>query len=99
MEELYEHIFSMEGVSQHPAYHGFSYGLLIVEDGKPICCFYVDDNADRKLQDVLSHGMFEIYSIGEHRTEMYYGYVTDGSQFFCEEMVYPRDEQNGGSLL
>ena len=99
MEELYANIFNMEGVAQHPAYRGFSYGLLIVEDGRPVCCFYVDENADRKLQYILSNGMFEIYSVGSHRTEMYYGYVTDGSQFFCEEMVYPKENGNEDSLL
>ena len=99
MEELYTHIFSMAGVAQHPAYHGFSYGLLIVEDGKPVCCFYVDDNADQKLQFILSHGMFEIYSVGQHKTEVYYGEVTDGTHFFCEETVYPRENQNEGSFL
>ena len=98
MEELYSHIFSMEGVSQHPAYHGFSYGLLIVEDGKPVCCFYVDDNADQKLQFVLSHGMLQVYNIGKRKTEIYYGYVTDGNQFFCEETVFPRENENEGSI-
>ena len=99
MEELYANIFDMEGVAQHPAYHGFSYGMLVVEDGRPVCCFYLDDSADQKLQYILSHGMIEIYSVGGRRTEIYYGYVTDGHRFFCEELVYPRQNQTEGGLL
>lgn len=97
MEELYAHIFDMNGVAERPPYHGFSYGLLIVEDSKPVCCFYIDDNTDRKLQYIMTHGMVEIYAAGKHTTEIYYGYVTDGEQFFCEELLYPRE--NTGELL
>ena len=39
LEESYENIFDMEGVPQHPPFHGFSYGVLIVEDGRPMVCF------------------------------------------------------------
>ena len=99
MEELYANILDMQGVAQHPAYHGYSYGLLIVEDGRPMVCFYVDDAADQKLQYILSHGMVEFYSVGEHQTKIYYGYVTDGERFFCEELVYPRQNQTEGGIL
>ena len=91
MEELYSHIFSMEGVPQHPPYHGFSYGILIVEDGKPISCVYFEEYVDQKMQYILSNGTFQVFSQGKRKTEIYYGYVTDGSQFFCEETVYPRE--------
>ena len=43
--------------------------------------------------------MIEIYSMGTQRTEIYYGYVTDGTQFFCEELVYPKQNQTEGGLL
>ena len=99
MEELYAHIYDMDGVAERPAYHGFSYGLLIVENAKPVCCFYVDENTDQKLQFILNHGMIEIYSVGDRSTEIYYGYVTDGEQFFCEELIYPRNNEDRGELL
>ena len=98
MEALYDHIFDMEGVQEQPAYHGYSYGLLLVENGRPVCCFYVDDDTDQRVQYVLSHGMVEIYTPGTQRLEIYYGYVTDGERFFCEEMVYPRQNERGGIL-
>ena len=98
-EELYENIFALEGVPTHPAYHGFSYGLLLVEDGRPMCCFYINEQADQKLQYIMSRGMFQIYCSSRHQTEIFYGYVTDGSQFFCEEQVYPRENQREGGLL
>ena len=98
-EELYGNIFDMEGVPQHPPYRGFSYGLLMVEDGHPLCCFYVDEKADQKLQYIMSHGMIQFYVSGRRQTEIFYGYVTDGSQFFCEEQVYPRENQWEGGLL
>ena len=99
MEELYANIFEMEGVAQHPAYHGVSYGLLIVENDRPAVCFYVDDAADQKLQYILSNGMIEFYSVGGQRTQIFYGYVTDGERFFCEQQVYPRQNQTEGGLL
>lgn len=99
LEELYDNIFDMEGVPQHPAYHGFSYGLLMVEDGRPLCCFYVNEQADQKLQFILSHGMLQFYVSGSRKTEIFYGYVTDGTQFFCEEQIYPRENQWEGGLL
>ena len=99
INDLYENIFDMAGVAQHPAYHGFSYGMLVVENGHPVACFYLDDKNDQKLQYILSHGMIEIYSFGSNRTEIYYGYVTDGDRFFCEELVYPRQDQREGGIL
>ncbi len=99
MEELYANIFEMKGVAQHPGYHGFSYGMLLVEDGRPVVCFYLDENNDQKMQYILSHGMMQIYSMGSHRLEIYYGYVTDGERFFCEELVYPKQNQTEGGLL
>ena len=99
IDELYENIFDLEGVVQHPAYRGFSYGLLLVEDGKPMCCFYIDNRTDQKLQYILSHGMIEFYTMSRHRTEIFYGYVTDGDHFFCEEQVYPRENQREGGIL
>ena len=98
-EELYENIFDMEGVAQHPAYHGFSYGILLVEDGRPLCCFYVNDAADQKLQYVMSRGMIQFYCSSRHQTEIFYGYVTDGGRFFCEEQLYPRENQREGGLI
>ena len=99
LEDLYSHIFDISEIPQHPAYHGFSYGVLMVENDRPMVCFYLDDNADRKLQYVLSHGMIEIYSMGGQQTQLYYGYVTHGERFFCEEQVYPRQNQKEGGLL
>ena len=99
LEDLYSHIFDISGIPQHPAYHGFSYGVLMVENDRPVACFYLDDNADKKLQYILSHGMIEIYGMGGNRTELFYGYVTDGDRFFCEEQVYPRQNQTEGGLL
>lgn len=99
LEELYEYIFEMDGVAQHPQYHGFSYGLLMVVDGRPVCCFYVDEKTDQKLQFILSHGMIEFYSPGNSKTEIFYGYVTDGNYFYCEQQVYPRqNEWEGGNI-
>ena len=98
-EELYENIFNMDGVAQRPAYHGFSYGVLIVEDGRPLICFYIDERTDQKLQYIMTHGMIEFYSASPHSTEIFYGYVTDGSQFFCEEQIYPRENTTEGGLL
>ena len=43
------------------------------------------------MQYILSNGTFQVFSQGKRKTEIYYGYVTDGSQFFCEETVYPRE--------
>lgn len=99
LEDLYTNIYELDGVPQHPAFHGFSYGMLIVEGGRPVCCFYLDDNADQKLQYILSHGMIEFYSVGRNHTEIYYGYVTDGDRFFCEELIYPKQRENEGGLL
>lgn len=99
MEELYVNIFDMEGVAQHPAYHGFSYGVLFVDEGRPAACFYVDETADRKLQYILTSGKFEIHALGQRRAEIYYGYVTDGERFFAEEQIYPRDDQSEGDFL
>ena len=101
MEELYAHIFDLDGVVQKPPYHGFSYGLLLAEDDRPVACFYLDEEADRKAQYILSNGLMQIYSMGSHRAQIYYGYVTDGERFFCEEQVYPRQNENekeGGFL-
>ena len=99
LEDLYDNIFDMEGVPQHPAYHGFSYGVLMVEDGRPLICFYVNEQADQKLQFILSRGMLQFYVSGGRKTEIFYGYVTDGTQFFCEEQLYPRENQWEGGLL
>lgn len=99
LEEIYKNIFEMEGVAQHPAYHGFSYGILIVEDGRPLVCFYVNERADQKLQYILTHGMIEFYAVSSHVTEIFYGYVTDGNQFFCEEQIYPRVNTKEGGLI
>ena len=98
LEDLYENIFDLEGVPQHPQYHGYSYGLLLVEDGRPLCCFYVDERTDQKLQYIMSHGMIEFYGLGRRRTEIFYGYVTDGENFYCEEQVYPRENQREGGF-
>ena len=99
LEEIYENIFDMEGVPQHPPFHGFSYGVLIVEDGRPMVCFYVDERMDQKLQYIMTHGMIEFYTVSRHRTEIFYGYVTNGDQFFCEEQIYPRVNTREGGFL
>ena len=91
LDELYSNIYDLRGVPEQPPFHGFSYGLLIVEDSMPVCCFYIDENLDRKFQFILSNGMIEFYAAGAGKTRIYYGYVTDGRNFFCEEQVYPRD--------
>lgn len=99
IEELYENIFEMEGVPQRPPYHGFSYGILIVEDGRPLFCFYVDERMDQRLQYILTHGMIEFYAVSRHHTEIFYGYVTDGKQFFCEEQIYPKVDAKESGLI
>ena len=99
LDELYENIFPLDGVPQHPRYSGFSYGFLIVEDGKPMACFYIDEKTDRKMQFIMTHGMIEIHTISRHKTEIFYGYVTDGTWFFCEEQVYPHENARESGLL
>lgn len=99
IEELYENIFDMEGVPQRPAYHGFSYGILFVEEGKPLFCFYIDDKTDQKLQYIMTHGMIEFYAVGPHHTEIFYGYVTDGNQFYCEEQIFPRENTRESGII
>ena len=99
LEELYGNIFEMQGVMQHPGYHGFSYGVLIVMDDRPVMCYYLDDSSDQKLQYILSHGMIQIFGSGARQMQIFYGYVTDGERFFCEEQVYPRQNQVEGGLL
>lgn len=98
IEALYDHIYEMEGVPERPPYHGYSYGLLLVEDDRPVCCFYLDDNMDQRLRYVFTHGMIEIYTSKQNKTEIFYGYVTDGERFFCEEQIYPRQSEKGGIL-
>ena len=71
LEELYENIFDMEGVPQRPAYHGFSYGILFVEDGRPLICFYIDERTDQKFQYIMTHGMIEFYSVSRQNTEIF----------------------------
>lgn len=98
-KELYDNIFDLAGVPTHPAYNGFSYGLLLVEDGRPLCCFYVNEQADQKLQYIMTRGNIQFYCSSSRHTEIFYGYVTDGTQFFCEEQVYPRENQREGGYL
>ena len=99
LEELYENIFDLEGVPQRPPFHGFSYGVLIVEDGRPLFCLYVDDRTDQKLQYIFTHGMIEFYAVSRHQTEIFYGYVTDGAYFYCEEQIYPQVNTRESGLL
>ncbi len=51
--------------------------------------FYISEDDDVRLRWVMQEGRLEFYAAGSEKIEIYYGYVTDGKQFFCEEMIFP----------
>ena len=93
LDDLYLRIFDIDGIPQHPAYRGFSYGIIIVEDEQPKAVFYISEADDAKLRWILQEGRLEFYAAGTEQIEVYYGYVTDGKQFFCEELIFPNQNE------
>lgn len=89
LDELYLRVFDIDGVQQHPAYRGYSYGIILVEDEQPKAVFYISEDDDVRLRWIMQEGRLEFYAAGSEKIEIYYGYVTDGKQFFCEEMIFP----------
>ncbi len=92
LDELYLRVFDMDGVQQHPAYHGYSYGIMLVDDEQPKAVFYISEDDDARLRWVIQEGRIEFYAAGSEKIEIYYGYVTDGQQFFCEERIFPKQD-------
>lgn len=91
MEDLYLNIYDVSRLPSHPGFHGFSYGMLLVANNSPVYIYYVDDDADERLQYLMNHSMMEVYSPNGDRITIYYGYVTDEKMFFCEQLLYPTE--------
>ena len=93
MEDLYLGIFDVSNTPAIPYFKGFSYGMLMVVNGNPVYAFYVDDNEDDRLQFLMENGKLQIFSNQDEEIRIYYGYVTNDKMFYCEQQVFPNDEE------
>lgn len=91
MEALYHHIYDIHDIPVYPQFDGYSYGFLLVDNGQPTCCFTIDEDTDRHLQEVFENGAIEFINCSDNNIEMYYGFMDEEMRFFCEEKLFPKD--------